>query len=323
MGKLKTSMRFFDGDANYFPESVAYSGSDDDQPNSGKDDFKKLDFAHREALRKNDLNYVDPERVKALKTQRRVQTLFAAAFRKAGKQAVKHVVSALSDLGKADGPEEEIDIDEVLNGLEIMFIADVGDGLVEDLAELYADSASEALAQIGTPMRGELVDVVNERALAWATDYAGVLVGTGDNPEFSIPQSTREMLRATISKGISDNLSAEDIGTEIAKSYAFSEERAETIAMTEVASANSYGALEGYREAENMGIKLKKSWLRLGDACPVCVDNAGAGKIPLDDPFPSGDMAPPAHPHCRCVLVPEVEEGVEKSDAFKEGKTNA
>jgi hypothetical protein len=38
--------------------------------------------------------------------------------------------------------------------------------------------------------------------------------------------------------------------------------------------------------------------------CPDCDDNALAGPTPLGQPFPTGQVAPPAHPGCRCVLAP-------------------
>lgn len=46
----------------------------------------------------------------------------------------------------------------------------------------------------------------------------------------------------------------------------------------------------------------EKSWDQGGDACPECQDNAGAGWIPFDEDFPSGDDSPPAHPNCDCAL---------------------
>lgn len=38
--------------------------------------------------------------------------------------------------------------------------------------------------------------------------------------------------------------------------------------------------------------------------CPDCDDNALAGALPVGQPFPTGQVAPPAHPGCRCVLAP-------------------
>ncbi len=41
-----------------------------------------------------------------------------------------------------------------------------------------------------------------------------------------------------------------------------------------------------------------------GSPCPDCDDNALAGAVPAGEAFPTGDLAPPAHPGCRCLAVP-------------------
>ncbi|MBX3315193.1 MAG: DivIVA domain-containing protein [Actinobacteria bacterium] len=41
-----------------------------------------------------------------------------------------------------------------------------------------------------------------------------------------------------------------------------------------------------------------------GEAAPDCDDNALAGAVPKGEPFPTGDLVPPVHPGCRCVIVP-------------------
>ncbi len=38
--------------------------------------------------------------------------------------------------------------------------------------------------------------------------------------------------------------------------------------------------------------------------CPDCDDNALAGPTPKGEPFPTGQLHPPAHVGCRCLLVP-------------------
>jgi hypothetical protein len=48
-------------------------------------------------------------------------------------------------------------------------------------------------------------------------------------------------------------------------------------------------------------------WLVDDDGhCPDCDDNALAGPTPKGEPFPTGQLHPPAHPGCRCLLVPVV-----------------
>lgn len=41
-----------------------------------------------------------------------------------------------------------------------------------------------------------------------------------------------------------------------------------------------------------------------GLPCADGEDNALAGEVPCGDPFPTGDVTPPAHPGCRCILAP-------------------
>ncbi|MDD9370893.1 MAG: hypothetical protein PV358_12320, partial [Acidimicrobiales bacterium] len=47
-------------------------------------------------------------------------------------------------------------------------------------------------------------------------------------------------------------------------------------------------------------------WLvdRSCDACPDCDDNALAGRVAKGEAYPTGDRCAPAHPDCRCLVVP-------------------
>lgn len=53
------------------------------------------------------------------------------------------------------------------------------------------------------------------------------------------------------------------------------------------------------QEAVDRG-EEEKQWV--GGTCDICLENSGAGWIPIDDDFPSGDDEPPAHPNCMCEL---------------------
>lgn len=79
---------------------------------------------------------------------------------------------------------------------------------------------------------------------------------------------------------------------------------AQRIALTETIRAMMAGAFEHYRYA---GIR-RVAWVTEGPApCPACIANEAAGPRSLGMPFPSGDIAPPGHPNCRCALVPVME----------------
>lgn len=76
---------------------------------------------------------------------------------------------------------------------------------------------------------------------------------------------------------------------------------ATTIMVTEVtrlAMLAAYGIYRGSGVSE-------VSWvLGPGEACEMCAANEMGGAVILDSEFPSGDQRPPAHPNCRCGVVP-------------------
>lgn len=258
------------------------------------------------AGRASSSNVLDPLRPFAAKLEARLARRLHATLIVLGQSVGKQVVAALSAVAKTDYPPD-FDIDKLLANLDLSVFSMDEEELRIALETIGQDAGRIALAQVGMAMDNqELVDRVNERAVEWARERAGELVNF-DNLDPMLADSTRDMLRSTIADGMEANLSMQEIGAELADIYAFSEDRANLIAATEITSANSEGALAGYEEAvASAGITVQKSWLVLEDGCPICQENADAGPIDLDEDFPSGDSAPGAHPNCRCVLVPEV-----------------
>jgi hypothetical protein len=76
--------------------------------------------------------------------------------------------------------------------------------------------------------------------------------------------------------------------------------RALTIAITEQNRVMSIATIQRYREAE-----LEKMEWHVSDPCDKCAMNANV-EVQIGDTFPSGATQPPAHPHCRCVLLPVI-----------------
>lgn len=68
-------------------------------------------------------------------------------------------------------------------------------------------------------------------------------------------------------------------------------------------AAYHHGLVAGWRERGHNA----KRWAFASDegSCPkdLCTTNASAGPVPLDAPFPSGHLAPPAHGACTCTLL--------------------
>ena len=89
--------------------------------------------------------------------------------------------------------------------------------------------------------------------------------------------------------------------------------RRRTIARTEGMNAQSAARRA---EGEERGYKFKV-WATSQDdkVSDVCAANEAAGVIPIDEPFPSGDMQNPAHPSCRCTVAYLPEYGRAKNNA--------
>jgi hypothetical protein len=88
--------------------------------------------------------------------------------------------------------------------------------------------------------------------------------------------------------------------------------RALTIAITEQNRVMSIATIQRYREAE-----LEKMEWHVSDPCDKCAMNSGV-VVPIGTSFPSGATQPPAHPHCRCVLLPIIP-GMEEETTMAEG----
>ena len=195
-------------------------------------------------------------------------------------------------------------------------------GPMADAAQQAAEEVAEAaLARVGLGDDEGMVEKVSARAVAIARDRAAELVGMrwdadsesfiqNPNAEMAITDSTRDMIRTIIADGLENNLSAEDIADQIESSVAFSPERADLVAKTEITRTNSDAALSAYRDARDAGVRLKKRWLVAAqDVCDDCTKNAKQGAIELDAQFQSGDDGPPNHPNCRCSVSPVVYTG--------------
>ena len=77
-------------------------------------------------------------------------------------------------------------------------------------------------------------------------------------------------------------------------------QRIEASAHHEVAAAFSRGAYLTFPD----GALLQWVVGTTEGPCPDCEDNALAGEQPKGEPWPTGQLYPPAHPGCRCALAP-------------------
>lgn len=181
------------------------------------------------------------------------------------------------------------------------------------LSAVMQDSAKYVILQLG--LDDKLTGVVNKDSLEYAKDRAAEMVGKAwrdgelvDNPnaQWVITDTTRDEIRMLVERVMRGEMKATDLPAAIRQAGAFSRHRAAMIARTELMAANAQGSLASFFQAQAAGLKVKKVWMTDGEACDICVLNEKKGAIKLEKTFPSGDLAPPAHPNCECVLVPEV-----------------
>lgn len=75
-------------------------------------------------------------------------------------------------------------------------------------------------------------------------------------------------------------------------------QRVEAVARDQVSAAFARGAYVAAPEGSLL------SWVASEAPCPDCEDNALAGEQHKAEPWPTGQLHPPAHPGCTCALVP-------------------
>ncbi len=184
--------------------------------------------------------------------------------------------------------------DDVKGSLEAV----AGDGSKHQVMHIVASDPS-----IASELKDRGIDFMDHedpKAIDWAANRAAALIST-DSDGGMLADATRNMIRATVTQGLQAHQTLAELSDALQSAYAFSEQRAELIARTEVRNAREQGAYHG---AVGVGMQ-QKMWLLSNDegVCPICEANAEQGYIPITKRFSSGDQAPLAHPRCRCVAA--------------------
>ena len=184
------------------------------------------------------------------------------------------------------------------------------DGFDWDWFTRYADDTEKELraafvVSVGDELAAEVGASEGQRL---ASQYARrrtaeILAADGDA---AMSRSTRRQLSRMIGRSIREGEALSTLQTRIRSHYAFSPQRATTIARTE--SATAYG--RGRRQLAMERGEDEAKWVTQGDdrvdfglANGPCLVNEGEGWIKVADGFPSGHSAPPTHPNCRCTAI--------------------
>ncbi len=187
-------------------------------------------------------------------------------------------------------------------------IGEIGPQLL-DVAEKTVD---ETLAELGVaPTAGEAADL-QAWAKQWAHDRAAELVGkkwiggqavATTEAQHDITSSTLDMITADVREAITTGSSAIELAAALAKSGAFSPQRAKGIADYETKNALHEATLKAFHASN---VVTGSSWVTMGDGAveELCLANQAASPVPLGQPFPSGHLRPQAHVNCRCWIEP-------------------
>jgi hypothetical protein len=112
-------------------------------------------------------------------------------------------------------------------------------------------------------------------------------------------QTTVRDIGNAVADAIELGMSAERSGKNIMRQVA-NPARALSIAITEQNRAISYATINRYKESG-----LQQMEWEVSDPCKICALNTNQ-VVNIGSAFNSGNTQPPAHPHCRCVLLPVI-----------------
>ena len=148
----------------------------------------------------------------------------------------------------------------------------------------------------GEVAASETLNTAIIRAEQWAETRVAELIT-------NVSDVTKASVRSVMKTGITEGWARDKLASEIRKSYVFTKDRATLIARTESQRAYNEGLIRGYRATGKVD---KKTWstMGVGDICEFCLMNEASDPIAMNAVFPTGHEAPPAHPNCRCRLMP-------------------
>lgn len=184
------------------------------------------------------------------------------------------------------------------------------------LANAMRSGIGKGMSQLGLSDAG-LIAESNTIAEDYARERSAEMVGmqynddgelvSNPNAEWVIADTTREKIRNVVADAFTQNTLFPEIMQDIQEALEdddagiFSEARAELIARTEISNAQVKG---NYGVWEQSGLVHKVQWLLSDDheGDDECDDNSET-EVRIGHPFPSGVLAPPAHPNCECSIV--------------------
>lgn len=265
------------------------------------------------AKAKKPVSLVNRDRAIITETVTAMQAELLSFFAVEAELLASDVIAALEAEALGKATDNNGIVGKVLNTLSFGRWQSLVDGFKSRLQIVALDGVKEAFFQIDVDPESmqDALSLANQKGIDYANDRAAELVGMrwqngelieNPSPLYSITESTRDMLRSKVTQAMEDGWSNDTLANEIKADYAFSAERADSIARTETAIADVEGNVAAYEESE---LVESKQWLTAPGCCPKCAALSGV-IIPLNDYFVVGSFRKnaPLHPHCRCDILP-------------------
>jgi SPP1 gp7 family putative phage head morphogenesis protein len=174
-----------------------------------------------------------------------------------------------------------------------------GDEVIREFETLYGGVLADA-GFVESPLLGatELASSFARRRGAELLQLSGRL---------NVVEFTKRWVNSLVAQTIEQGESLQALQKNLRSGFGFSKSRAEMIARTETANAQTDGSIKSYQSQGTEG----KEWLTAqdervdgGDPSGPCIDAEGQGPIAVGSPFNNGFMGPAAHPRCRCTILP-------------------
>ncbi|MGH8158376.1 MAG: phage portal protein [Rhodanobacter sp.] len=244
----------------------------------------------------NDPKPIDRKRDVVTTAETKLADEIEAALELASEDAAAQITVAI------DGGITELGAQALVDQLALEGLSEASSVLQQTLQAVAKDGAEQAMLQIN--LGGvDMTALVSQQAVEWADRRAASLI-TSNGYGGDLVDATRDLIRGTVEQAVKEGWSNNTLAKALSESYAFSKQRAMTIARTETAFADAHGNLLTYIAS---GVVKRKKWLLDAEACVICKANAAQGEIPLLQAFASGDMTAPAHPNCECDIAPIVD----------------
>jgi HK97 family phage portal protein len=193
----------------------------------------------------------------------------------------------------------------IADGFDWDWWAKHSEEVIEELTEAFTLVLTAEVPNMPLPE-------VQRYASLYAEDEAVQLLRT-DGPR-NLASLAHRRVNALVAETIKQGESLGSLRRQLQADFAFSAERARTIARTETAKALG----QGQKTAAKSQGRSQKRWLSQGDGevSSLCQLNSEQDWIPIDEPFISGDETIPQHPNCRCTVIyrdtPIAEEGTSR-----------